>query len=93
VAGEVIAEHAADDALTPRELDVLRLIAKGNANKDIAGQLSLTEDTVKGHVKNILAKLGVKRPDPCRHNRAEARNYRFYSRAMALERGMRRTLS
>jgi DNA-binding NarL/FixJ family response regulator len=54
-----IAEHATDDALTPRELDVLRLIAGGNANKEIAAQLSLTEETVKGHVKNILAKLGA----------------------------------
>src|SRR5271168_3335022 len=52
-----IAEHATDDALTPRELDVLRLIAGGNANKEIAAQLSLTEETVKGHVKNILSKL------------------------------------
>jgi DNA-binding NarL/FixJ family response regulator len=54
-----IAEHATDDALTPREIDVLRLIAKGNANKEIAGQLSLKEETVKVHVKNILGKLGV----------------------------------
>ena len=52
-----IAEHATDDTLTPREIDVLRLIAGGNANKEIAAQLSLTEETVKGHVKNILAKL------------------------------------
>lgn len=54
-----IAEHATDDTLTPREIDVLRLIAGGNANKEIASQLSLTEETVKGHVKNILAKLGA----------------------------------
>jgi two-component system, NarL family, response regulator len=54
-----IAEHAADDVLTPREIDVLRLIAEGNANKEIAGKLLLTEETVKGHVKNILAKLDV----------------------------------
>ena len=52
-----IAEHAADDVLTPREIDVLRLIAKGNSNKEIAGKLSLTEETVKGHVKNILPSL------------------------------------
>jgi DNA-binding NarL/FixJ family response regulator len=52
-----IAEHATDDTLTPREIDVLRLIAGGNANKEIGAQLSLTEETVKGHVKNILAKL------------------------------------
>ena len=54
-----IAEHATDDVLTPREIDVLRLMANGNANKEIAGKLSLTEETVKSHVKNILAKLGV----------------------------------
>lgn len=54
-----LAEHATDDALTPAEVDVLRLIAAGNANKEIAAQLSVTEDTVKGRVKNILAKLGA----------------------------------
>ncbi len=54
-----IAEHAADDVLTAREIDVLRLIAKGNANKDVGGQLSVSEETVKGHVKNIFAKLGA----------------------------------
>jgi DNA-binding NarL/FixJ family response regulator len=54
-----IAEHAIDDALTPREIDVLRLVAAGNANKEIGAQLSLTEVTVKTHVKNILAKLGA----------------------------------
>ena len=54
-----IAEHATDDALTAREIDVLRLIAGGNANKEIAARLSITEETVKGHVKNILAKLGA----------------------------------
>jgi DNA-binding NarL/FixJ family response regulator len=54
-----IAEHAADNVLTPREMDVLRSIAEGNSNKEIAGKLSLTEETVKGHVKNILAKLSV----------------------------------
>jgi len=54
-----LAEHATDDALSPREVDVLRLIAGGNANKAIASQLSITEETVKGHVKNILAKLAA----------------------------------
>jgi DNA-binding NarL/FixJ family response regulator len=54
-----IAEHATDDSLTSREIDVLRLIAGGNANKEIAAQLSITEETVKGHVKNILAKLSA----------------------------------
>jgi len=52
-----IAEHATDDALTPREVDVLRLVARGNANKAIAAQLGLTEETVKSHVRSILAKL------------------------------------
>jgi len=55
-----LAEHATDDALTPAEIRVLRLIAQGNANKEIASQLSLSEDTVKGQVRNILAKLGAK---------------------------------
>jgi DNA-binding NarL/FixJ family response regulator len=52
-----LAEHAAEDDLTSREMDVLRLIATGNANKEIAGQLSIAEETVKSHVTNILAKL------------------------------------
>jgi len=54
-----LADHAADDYLTPREIDVLRLIASGNANKVIAGQLLITEETVKSHVTNILSKLGA----------------------------------
>jgi DNA-binding NarL/FixJ family response regulator len=52
-----LAEHATDGALSAREIEVLRLIAGGNANKEIAAQLSITEETVKGHIKNILAKL------------------------------------
>jgi len=52
-----LAEHATDDALTPGEISVLRLIAAGNANKQIADHLSVTEETVKGRVKNILSKL------------------------------------
>jgi DNA-binding NarL/FixJ family response regulator len=55
-----VAEHAADDALTPAEVRVLQLIAKGNANKEIAEQLSISEETVKGQVRNILSKLGAK---------------------------------
>jgi len=54
-----LADHAVDDALTAREVDVLGLIALGNANKLVADQLGITEDTVKGHVKNILSKLGA----------------------------------
>jgi len=54
-----LAEHATDDTLTPAEISVLRLIAAGNANKQIADQLSITEETVKGRVKNILSKLGA----------------------------------
>jgi DNA-binding NarL/FixJ family response regulator len=54
-----LAEHATDGALTPAEISVLRLIAAGNANKQIADQLSITEETVKGRVKNILSKLGA----------------------------------
>jgi DNA-binding NarL/FixJ family response regulator len=54
-----LADHATDDALTPGEISVLRLIAAGNANKQIADQLSITEETVKGRVKTILSKLGA----------------------------------
>jgi DNA-binding NarL/FixJ family response regulator len=69
-----IAEHAIDDVLSPREIDVLRLIAVGNANKEIAGKLRLTEETVKSHVKNILAKLGA--------------NDRTHAATIALKRGI-----
>jgi DNA-binding NarL/FixJ family response regulator len=52
-----LAEHATDELLTPGEVEVLQLIAAGNANKQIAWRLGITEETVKGKVKNILAKL------------------------------------
>ena len=52
-----LAAHAADDPLTAREIEVLSLIAAGKANKLIADQLSISEETVKGHVKSILSKL------------------------------------
>ena len=58
LAGQV-ADHLADDSLTAREIEVLRLIAAGSANKLVADKLSITEETVKGHVKSILSKLGV----------------------------------
>jgi DNA-binding NarL/FixJ family response regulator len=54
-----LATHAADDALSEREIEVLSLIAAGNSNKLVAHQLAISEDTVKGHVKSILSKLGV----------------------------------
>src|SRR3984893_5613837 len=54
-----LADHAGEEDLTSREIDVLRLIAVGNANKEIAGQLSIAEETVKSHISNILAKLGA----------------------------------
>jgi DNA-binding NarL/FixJ family response regulator len=54
-----VAEHATDDPLTPGEIEILRLIAVGNGNKQIAYQLSITEETVKGRVKNILSKLNA----------------------------------
>jgi DNA-binding NarL/FixJ family response regulator len=58
-ASSEVAEHATDDALTPAEITVLRLIAAGNANKQIADQLSITEETVKSRGKCILSKLGA----------------------------------
>lgn len=54
-----LADHATDDALTEREIDVLKLIAAGNANKQIADELSMTEATIKKRITNILSKLGA----------------------------------
>jgi DNA-binding NarL/FixJ family response regulator len=54
-----LAEHAADDSLSSREIDVLRLVAAGNANKQIADKLSIEETTVKSHISSILSKLGA----------------------------------
>jgi DNA-binding NarL/FixJ family response regulator len=54
-----LASHATDEALTLSEIDILRLIAAGSANKQIANRLAITEDTVKGRVRNILTKLGA----------------------------------
>ena len=54
-----LAEHVAEDSLSPLEVRVLRFIADGNSNKEIAARLSVSEDSVKGHVRNILSKLGA----------------------------------
>jgi len=54
-----MAEHAADDSLTSREIEVLKEVASGNANKIIADRLSISEDTVKAHMKSILSKLAA----------------------------------
>ena len=54
-----MAEHHADDALTEREIEVLREVAAGNANKMVARRLAVSEETVKAHMKNILSKLGA----------------------------------
>jgi DNA-binding NarL/FixJ family response regulator len=55
-----IAEHASDDALTGREIEVLRRVAAGNTNRQVAAQLAIVEETVKAHMKSILSKLGAK---------------------------------
>ena len=54
-----LAGHAMDDTLTPREIKVLSLVAAGNSNKLVADKLSISEETVKGHLKSILSKLGA----------------------------------
>jgi DNA-binding NarL/FixJ family response regulator len=69
-----IVEHATDETLTPAEINVLRLIAQGRANKEIADQLSTTEESVKSRVKNILSKLGA--------------NDRAHAATIALKRGI-----
>jgi DNA-binding NarL/FixJ family response regulator len=59
VAAEM-AKHTADAALTTRELEVLRLVASGYANKTISAHLDINEETTKTHIKNVLAKLGAR---------------------------------
>ena len=54
-----LAEHSGEDQLTPREIDVLQLMATGNSNKEIAALLSIGAETVKRHVTSILSKLGA----------------------------------
>jgi DNA-binding NarL/FixJ family response regulator len=54
-----LADHVTDDALSDREINVLRSVARGNSNKIIAAQLNVSEATVKGHMKSILSKLGA----------------------------------
>jgi DNA-binding NarL/FixJ family response regulator len=69
-----LAEHCGDDVLTDRELEVLRHLVDGNRNRDIAEKLLIAEETVKGHMKNILDKLGA--------------NDRTQALAIALRRGV-----
>jgi DNA-binding NarL/FixJ family response regulator len=69
-----LAEHAGDDQLSSREIDVLRLIGAGNANKQIADKLAIGETTVKNHISNILSKLGA--------------NDRTHAVTIALQRGI-----
>ena len=69
-----LADHAADDQLTSREIDVLRLIGAGNANKLIADKLGIGETTVKNHISSILSKLGA--------------NDRAHAVTIALQRGI-----
>jgi DNA-binding NarL/FixJ family response regulator len=52
-----LGQHAAEQSLTAREIEVLKLVAKGCSNKVVADRLNISEDTVKGHVRNILFKL------------------------------------
>jgi DNA-binding NarL/FixJ family response regulator len=54
-----IAEHSDDDSLTSREIDVLQGVAAGRSNKVIAAKLTISEDTVKTHMRSILEKLGA----------------------------------
>jgi DNA-binding NarL/FixJ family response regulator len=69
-----LAEHAADDELSSREIDVLHLVGSGNANKQIADKLSIGETTVKNHISNIFSKLGA--------------NDRAHAVTIALQRGI-----
>jgi DNA-binding NarL/FixJ family response regulator len=69
-----LAEHLTDDQLTSREIEVLELVATGHRNRQVAARLSITEETVKVHVKNVIAKLGA--------------NDRTHAVTIALQRGI-----
>jgi DNA-binding NarL/FixJ family response regulator len=69
-----MAEHHGDDALTEREIEILRQVAAGNANKMIADNFSISEQTVKAHMRSILSKLGA--------------NDRTHAVTIALQRGI-----
>jgi len=69
-----LVEHRAEDALSGREIEVLRQLGTGNSNKMIADHLNLSEETVKAHMRNILSKLGA--------------NDRTHALAIALKRGI-----
>ena len=69
-----VAEHVSDETLSAREIEVLRLVAVGKANKEVASDLAIAEDTVKKHVRNILAKLSA--------------NDRTHAATIALKRGI-----
>lgn len=71
-----LADRMIRQSLTPRELDVLRLVSRGRTNKEIAGAMFISEETIKSHMKGLFQKLGV-------HDRAEAV-------AIALQRGLLR---
>lgn len=59
IAAELVA-HLGDDALSEREIQVLRLVAQGNSNKKVASELGVSEDTIKAHMKNVCSKLSAK---------------------------------
>ena len=69
-----LVEHRAEDALSGREIEVLRQLSTGNSNKMIADHLNLSEETVKAHMRNILSKLGA--------------NDRTHALTIALKRGI-----
>lgn len=69
-----IAAHVADDALTEREVEVLQKVAAGDANKQIAADLAVAEETIKAHMKSIMSKLGA--------------NSRTHAVTIALKRGI-----
>ncbi len=54
-----LAEHFTNETISPREVEVLRLVAEGNRNRDIAERLFISEETVKVHLKRIMGKLGA----------------------------------
>ena len=84
-----LAEHLSDEGLTAREVEVLRAIAGGNRNRDIAEKLFISEETVKVHVKHVMEKLGARTAPACGRHPSPAGHHPAVAASLVGGRGKR----